>query len=188
MLIFLGVLCGFAIFTMLLPTSVSQTVFSSQVDQIVTLDANNVYSTENGLSILLNNLGVLVVCTIVAFLFGIRAIFFLILVWNASLVGVLLSEISKSSSLLYHSSPLLFFTLIFIAAFPHLIFEIGAYLFGAIVGERSAKIAFDKKETSLHLRRTFTTYGTLALIHLSISYLFETMFAPLLISLVIGFL
>ena len=145
---FMGILITFAFFSIFMPMLTTTQVFSNQVGFVHTLSAKDIFDFGDIGSIFMNNAKVLLVCILTAFLFGMSTIFLLIIIWNASVIGVVFGVAAKQSALISNRNPLIYFLLILLAALPHIILEISAYLFGGIVGDRIALIATSKNRWS----------------------------------------
>jgi uncharacterized membrane protein SpoIIM required for sporulation len=93
---FLGVMFAFSIWAFILPADMFQIQLSKiyEIRSAVTGAAITKGSLDSFLSILTNNLEVLVFSFVFSLLFGAGAVF--IIVWNASVLGVYIGELSKS--------------------------------------------------------------------------------------------
>lgn len=89
MFLFMGFTLAYALWYVILPSSIIQSSFSTQIQTIISL-GSEVTGAATSLSVLgkvfFNNLKVLMFCILFAFLYGVGAIF--ILTWNASVIGV----------------------------------------------------------------------------------------------------
>jgi uncharacterized membrane protein SpoIIM required for sporulation len=103
MLLFLGIVLACALWFVILPSSTTEALFSTQMNTFYTINPSSTSSTVTGAvssplghfnSILLNNLRVLVFCIIFSFLYGAGAIF--VLTWNASVIGFAIGNIIRS--------------------------------------------------------------------------------------------
>ena len=117
---FFGVTMSFAIWTFLLPTE----AFTIQLDKINEIRGTGAFlQTEAVTGIFLNNLQVMLVAFIFSLVFGAGAIF--IIVWNASVLGVYIGQLSKE---IWH------IPLVSLSFLPHGIPEIAGYLSASLAG------------------------------------------------------
>jgi uncharacterized membrane protein SpoIIM required for sporulation len=98
MFLFLGFVFSFTLWYIFLPEPISVKLFEVQTNTITDINdpiAGNAFNFAGTLlSILINNLKVLMFCLIFAFFYGFGAIF--ILTWNASIIGAAIGEFVKS--------------------------------------------------------------------------------------------
>lgn len=143
MIFFLGVTIAFSFWYIVLPSNLSQLLFSTQTQTIVDISdkvtgnfsASSVFS-----KIFLNNVRVLAFCLLFSFLYGAGAIF--ILTWNASVIGAAignfvrsnLSNIATSTGFITASNYLHITTLGLLRYSIHGIPEILAYFVGGLAG------------------------------------------------------
>lgn len=122
---FCGMIFSFSILYVILPESLSQKLFSDQINQITAI-RGKMASIDTFFEIITNNIGVLLLSFLFSFLFGAGAIF--ILSWNASVlataIGSLAKEIGGIRALPIAVLPF----------FPHGSLEILAYFIGGIAG------------------------------------------------------
>ncbi len=141
--LFIGMVCAFVLWYVVLPSSMVQTSFHSQTLTIQSISTRLTgrYSSVNIFTaILLNNLKVLVFCILFSFLYGAGAIF--ILTWNASVIATAIGNYIRSNIASYTAQLGLFkyavyFKIISIGLlkyFIHGIPEIAAYFIGGIAG------------------------------------------------------
>lgn len=135
--LFFGVFVAFLVFSSVLPSVSSSNLFHNQlnlfgfeefsndlVEQNASLGGAISFST-HFLDIFSNNFVVLFFCFIVSFFFGSGALF--IILWNASVWGIVLGHIFRSISLNN-------FLILLISILPHTILEVSAYILAAISG------------------------------------------------------
>jgi len=149
--LFIGILFTFAFFSIFMPTLTTNQIFSGQVNMMHTLSAKNIFDFGRFNSIFSNNLKVLLVCIFTSFLFGISTIFLLILIWNASVIGVIFGLAAKNS--VTTQNPFFYFLFILIAALPHIGLEISSYLFAGVVGDKFSQL--------IYLKGIFSSKGVL---------------------------
>lgn len=122
---FCGVVLSYSTLFILLPTSVSESIFREQIEEIK-LIRGYVLFKDKLLSIILNNYSVLTLCFLLSILFGVGALF--ILTWNATILAAAIGMLAKS---LGGMMALPYSALIFL---PHGSLEILAYFMGGISG------------------------------------------------------
>ncbi len=186
--LFLGVLFTFAFFSIFMPSISASHLFSSQVDFVETFSARNIFSFGDFSSILSNNLKVLLVCILSSFLFGVGTLFLFIIIWNASVIGVVFGLAAKSSALAINYSPFAYFFLILLAALPHIILEVSAYFFGGIAAGKVSALTLAKDTFSKKHRGVFKgalLFLVLSFVVLVIAAIVETVLTPYLIELLL---
>jgi len=144
MYFFIGATASYSLWYIFLPTSIIQTLFSTQTSTILQINGGvtgfSVQVFEVFGKIFFNNIRVLIFCLIFAFLYGFGAIF--VLTWNASVIGVAIgnfirTNISTVTSLFGAESLMTYFKTISIGMFRysiHGIPEILAYFVGGLAG------------------------------------------------------
>lgn len=132
---FAGMVLTQSILYLMIPESLSQKLFEDQINQINLIRGRATFGGTFS-TILINNIGVLVLSFIFSFLFGAGAIF--ILAWNASVLSVAIGMTAKSLGGL-KGIPLAVLTF-----FPHGSLEILAYFIGGIAGGLFS-LAFTKR-------------------------------------------
>jgi uncharacterized membrane protein SpoIIM required for sporulation len=141
--LFFGITAALVLCYVLLPTSMTQIIFSLQNKAIHEVNTNIVgHITAFGLfqKILLNNLKVLFFCLSFAFLYGTGAIF--ILTWNASVIATAIGNLMKTklaqaTSFMGLSAISSYFSITafsFLRYMTHGIFEITAYFVAGLAG------------------------------------------------------
>lgn len=134
--IFIGITLAFATWYVVLPTELSQSIFSVQTKTITDINAN---ATENiGLfsKIFFNNLKVLTFSLLFSFFFGAGVIF--ILTWNASVIAVAMGALIKNYILVAGSGAVFAhiggYSSAILRYFIHGIPEMAAYFVAALAG------------------------------------------------------
>lgn len=143
MFLFIGMVAGFTLWYLILPSGMVQALFSVQTETIsglqhyVTADV-----ARGGLfnKIFFNNIKVLVFCILFSFIYGMGALF--ILTWNASVIAVAagnfiraqLANVAGTLGLGTISSYFYIVSLSFVRYFIHGIPEILAYFVGGLAG------------------------------------------------------
>ncbi len=152
LLLFLGFLLSYALFSILLPDFSTVTLFGSQLGVF-----GLVGKATSGITfvpLLLNNARVFLACFVFSLIFGVGSILFL--VWNASVWGAVLGYIAKQASLVLGQNPFLYFLSSFLAFLPHLITEAASYFFaiiaGVIIGQTIIYERTNKRQFVLTLR------------------------------------
>ncbi|MDO8740944.1 MAG: stage II sporulation protein M [Candidatus Woesearchaeota archaeon] len=131
--LFLGILLSFSIFALVLPSLATNYIFKNQIDVLYGATTGGaVFSSGLFKSIFFNNLGVLILCFIAAFIFGDGAIF--LLVWNASVWGTIFGNLAKTAALNVGQNPFIYFIIVFVVVFPHMILEAFSYFCSASAG------------------------------------------------------
>lgn len=131
--LFLGVLLSFSIFALMLPSLATNHIFKNQIDVLYGQTTGGaVFSSGLFKGIFFNNLGVLILCFIAAFIFGDGAIF--LLVWNASVWGTIFGNLAKTAALNVGQNPFIYFIIVFVVVFPHMILEAFSYFCSASAG------------------------------------------------------
>ncbi len=118
---FLGLTLSFAVWTMILPQDFFQ-IQTAEINRIHGL-TGAAAQFSNFTRILTNNMQVMFFALIFSFIFGAGAVF--IIVWNASILGVYIGQLSKS---IWHI-PVVSFSFL-----PHGIPEIGGYVAAGLAG------------------------------------------------------
>lgn len=146
--LFLGILLVFALGTIITPQMQTNELFREQLEirfgqgfsgQAVAGQAtgNSLFSSDLFWSLLSNNFLVLVACFILALLTGDGAIF--LITWNASVWGTIFGLTAKGAGVFGGQHPLLYFSLIMLIVFPHMIIEALSYFLAAISGSMISK-------------------------------------------------
>jgi uncharacterized membrane protein SpoIIM required for sporulation len=122
---FLGMIFAMSILFLILPGNTVEKIFEDQINEI-NIIKGNVISPSNFQKIVLNNISVMTLCFLFAFLFGSGAIF--ILAWNASVLSAAIGVVAKSIGGISGMSTAVMTFL------PHGTFEILAYFVAGIAG------------------------------------------------------
>jgi uncharacterized membrane protein SpoIIM required for sporulation len=177
--IFIGFMFAFIIWSIVLPSNVSETVFKSQISVINEIRSVNNIITGNAVNntdfiiILSNNLKVLLFSFILALFYGAGSLF--VLAWNASILGFVIGNLAKTQLGLL-SLPLLF-TKYLTHGIPEMISYFIASLAGGIIFIKIVRDDF-KKSTN---KKTFIDIMILigiSLLVLIIAALIETYITP----------
>ncbi len=150
---FLGILLAFSIFAIMLPSLASNHIFQNQLDVLYNLTGRSGAAAFNLpllKGIFSNNLSVLILCFLTAFLLGDGAIF--LLAWNASVWGTIFGTIAKNAALKGAAvgwsvcrTPLNCFMFIMLIVFAHMIIEAFSYMSAATAGGTISR-AFVKEQ------------------------------------------
>jgi len=128
--LFIGVFLVFSVFSIILPEIATNNIFA---DQITAVGISGSALSEGGFTaIFSNNLIVFLFALIASFIYGSGAIF--IIIWNASVWGVVFGVLARDASTITNYNPFVYFTLTIIVVAPHLITEASAYIMAAISG------------------------------------------------------
>jgi len=163
---FAGMVLSFSIIFIMLPEWAVYKIFEDQINEI-RLIRGEFLGLGPFYSILINNLGVLLITFLFSFLFGAGAVF--ILAWNASVLATAIGLSAKALGGL-KGLPIAMLTY-----FPHGSFELIAYFIGGIAGSL-VSVAFCRKRVtklSLVLKDSFYLMS-IAIIFLIIAAFIET--------------
>jgi len=130
-LFFLGVLLGFAFFSINMTSLATNHIFNSQVNILYGV-TGNAFSIERFGDILNNNISVLIIIFITAFLLGDGGIF--LLTWNASVWGTIFGLFAKNYALDTAGNPIYAFLLVLAIVITHTLLEAFAYVSSATAG------------------------------------------------------
>jgi len=132
-LLFLGIFLAFSFFSLILPSLATNHIFENQINVLYGAKTGGaVFSRGLFLDILQNNLGVILLCFVTAFVFGDGAIF--LITWNASVWGTIFGNIAKTAAFNVSGSPFYYFGMIILIVFPHMILEAFSYISSATAG------------------------------------------------------
>lgn len=155
--LFLGVFFAYALYALFLPAVAVKYIFSSQLE-LAGLAGGAVLHGEF-ITILANNIIILIACFLLSLVYGAGSILFL--TWNASAWGVIFGFLARQSAA--SQNPLVSFGVFIIPLLPHLITEASSYLSAAIVGGVVSKAALREKLFSKKFNHIITD-GLLLLI------------------------
>ena len=170
--LFLGIFFTFALTSILLPQQSVQHLFGPQLQVIgITGEATTSifgYAVNNSalISIIMNNLLVLIVCLILSLVYGAGSILFI--TWNATVWGVVFGFMMKDAALAQSQNPFLYFAISFLPFFPHMITEAISYFSAAIVGGVVSKAVLREKVGSTKFHHIMTDAYILLAIGLGI--------------------
>lgn len=183
--LFLGILLAFSVFSMLLPSFATNHIFKNQLDVLYGLTGTAGGAAFNApllKALLFNNLSVLLLCFITAFLIGDGAIF--LIAWNASVWGTIFGTIARNAAVKGAAvgwsvcrTPANCFLFIVLIVFAHMIIEAFAYMCSATAGGVVSKAILREELFSLrfkHLAVNTIILVVFALIVLLIGALVET--------------
>jgi|SRR3989344_1764565 len=133
--LFFGFIIAYSIWFVALPSELSQSLFSTQLNTISSINSkisgNLLINSNILIKIFINNLKVMLFCLFFSLFFGAGAIF--ILTWNASVIGAAMGTFAnegiKSLGTHFISLPLSLFRYMI-----HGVFEISAYFMAALAG------------------------------------------------------
>jgi len=128
---FLGIFVVFSVFSIVLPKLAVNHLFREQL-AILSSTGQAIFSKGLFFGILTNNLKIFLLCFLVSFVLGNGAIF--IITWNASVWGTIFGNLANTAATAVGKSPFIYFVLILISVFPHMILEIVAYILAIIAG------------------------------------------------------
>lgn len=176
--LFLGFTVSFTIWSFALPTQQVATMFAFQESTIqgikATIATGNFGSPQAFLPILTNNIKVLVISLIFAFFYGAGALY--VLVWNASVMGLVIGNLAKNS-LGIVSLPIAF-TKYFIHGIPEMIAYFTTAVAGGILYIATIKGDFTQKETRNKIIKDVSILVGISVLILILSGLIEVFISP----------
>ncbi len=137
--LFLGIFFAYLLYAFFLSATATKHIFSSQLD-VAGIAGGATFNGEF-LSILINNIIVLIACFLLSLVYGAGSILFL--TWNASAWGAIFGFLVKESAA--SQNPLIAFGIVILPVLPHLITEAASYLSAAIVGGVVSKAVLREK-------------------------------------------
>ncbi|MBD3310517.1 hypothetical protein GF351_04820 [Candidatus Woesearchaeota archaeon] len=140
---FVGVLIGFGLFSLILPNLATNVLFRNQLEVLYGSVGHAHFSLPLFWDILSNNLGVLILVFVAAFIFGDGGIF--LITWNASVWGTIFGNLAKNAALGAGKSPFVYFGLVLLSVFPHMILEAFSYFSAASAGAVVSKAVIREK-------------------------------------------
>lgn len=145
--IFMGIFVTYAFFTIIWSNQFSLSVFEPQLKVAgfagKAIDFKNPYLFSRFVSILTNNIKVLVVCLVLSFFFGAGSILFL--AWNASVWGAVFGFVARQSAMSSGLNPFFAFGKTMLPVLPHMFTEAASYLTAAIAGGILSKAVLQEK-------------------------------------------
>lgn len=129
---FFGMFIAFAFFSTIMPSFAANILFKEQLALIGLPSGGAFFSTGLFTGLFSNNLKVLFLCFAVSLFMGNGSIF--LITWNASVWGTIFGNIAKTGALAVGKNPFIYLMLVLISVLPHVILEIGAYIFATISG------------------------------------------------------
>jgi len=131
-LFFLGILLAFSFFSLILPSLATNHIFKNQIDVMYGSGAGKAFDLGLFVDIFQNNLSVLLLCFIAALLFGDGSIF--LIIWNASVWGTIFGNLARTAALNVAKNPFIYFLIIIVVVFPHMVLEAFSYICSATAG------------------------------------------------------
>lgn len=131
-LLFLGILLAFSFFSLILPSLATNHIFENQIRVLSRPTSGKAFDTALFANLFSNNISVLLLCFIAALIFGDGAIF--LITWNASVWGTIFGNLAKTAALNVAKNPFIYFIIILVVVFPHMILEAFSYLCSATAG------------------------------------------------------
>jgi uncharacterized membrane protein SpoIIM required for sporulation len=133
LLLFMGMILTFSFFALLLPSLATNHIFENQINVLYHGSTGGaVFQKEVFSDIFRNNIVVLTVIFITAFVIGDGGIF--LLVWNASVWGTIFGNLAKTAAFNSNNNPLFYFFLVLLIVTPHMLLEAFAYIASATTG------------------------------------------------------
>ena len=155
---FFGVFVVFAFFSIMLPSLATSHLFEKQI----ALMTGNAFSLGFFENILLNNLKLMLFCFFAALLFGGGTIF--LIVWNASVWGTVFGILAKTAALSTGKNPFIYFAMILVIVFPHMLLEASSYFLAAIGGGSLSRASVREKLISRKFGRVLLSAGLILLL------------------------
>ena len=147
--LFIGVMLVFSLFSIILPEIATNEIFAEQIEAVGIAGSA---IDENGFaSIFSNNLIVFLFALIASFIYGSGSIF--IIIWNASVWGVVFGVIAREAATIANFNPFSYFFLTLLAVAPHLVTEASAYIMAAISGGIVSKAVIMEKPFSERFKK-----------------------------------
>lgn len=133
-LFFLGILLAFSFFSMVLPSLATNHIFENQINIMAGAGSARTirFSMKLFIDLFQNNLSVLLLCFIAALIFGDGAIF--LIIWNASVWGTIFGNLARTAAFNVDKNPFIYFWIILVIVFPHMILEAFSYVCSATAG------------------------------------------------------
>jgi len=131
-LFFLGVLFAFSFFSIILPALATNHIFKNQIDVMTGGNSGKAFDMGLFTDIFQNNLSVLLLCFIAALIFGDGSIF--LIIWNASVWGTIFGNLAKTAAINVSKNPFIYFLIVIIIVFPHMVLEAFSYVCAATAG------------------------------------------------------
>jgi len=155
--LFLGILLVYSIGTIVLPHMQINDLFREQLEirfgQGFAGSAVGLFSSSLFWDLLSNNFLVLIACFIMALLTCDVAIF--LITWNVSVWGTIFGITAKGAGMFAGKHPFLYFGLIMLIVFPHMILEAISYFLAAISGSVISKDVLLEKFISRRFMEVF---------------------------------
>jgi uncharacterized membrane protein SpoIIM required for sporulation len=177
--LFVGMVSAFALWYLVLPSSMTTALFTIQSQTISGLNDHVTGSVTRGAlfsRIFLNNVKVLVFCLLFSFVYGMGALF--ILTWNASVIGVAtgnfirtqLATVTASSGMSTVGAYLYVGSLSFVRYFIHGIPEVLAYFIAGLAGGIISVALMKHDFGSKHFEKIILDTSNLTLIALGLLF------------------
>ncbi len=128
---FFGMFIVYAFFSTVMPALASNILFREQLE-VIGISGGAVFSRGLFMGIFANNIKVLFLVFAVSLALGNGAIF--LIAWNASVWGTIFGNIAKTGAMAVGKNPFIYLVLVLFSVLPHVILEIGAYIFATISG------------------------------------------------------
>jgi uncharacterized membrane protein SpoIIM required for sporulation len=171
--LFLGIFLTFTLAALLLSFNATESLFSNQL-AVAGLTGHAINSSNQFISILTNNLIVLLACFVLSLVYGAGSILFI--TWNASVWGIIFGYIAKTSAFVTGINPVVAFGQIFLPAIPHFLAESVAYFCAAIIGGVVSKAVIREKLFSKKFHHIITDaliFGGIAIILIILAAILE---------------
>jgi uncharacterized membrane protein SpoIIM required for sporulation len=150
-LFFLGVLLGFAFFSINLPSLATNHIFNNQIDILYGITGHAIFNLSRFIDLFSNNIGVLILIFITAFFIGDAGVF--LLTWNASVWGTIFGLFAKNYALNSVRNPFYAFLIVLGIVITHTLLEAFAYISSATAGGVMSKGMISEKAMSKNFNR-----------------------------------
>jgi uncharacterized membrane protein SpoIIM required for sporulation len=150
--LFLGIFLVYSIMPLVLGPEQTLRFFPSHLN--VAGISGMSYAADTFISILTNNLVVMLACLLLSLVYGAGSILFI--TWNASVWGIIFGYMAKQAALQSGQNPLPFFIMTILPVLPHTITEATSYFSAAIVGGVVSKAVIREKLNSKKFNHVLT--------------------------------
>ncbi len=132
-LLFLGIFLVFSFFSLVLPNLATNHIFENQLGVLYGNTGRAIgFDMNMFVGFIENNAIVLLLCMLTALFLGDGGIF--LITWNASVWGTIFGNIAKCGAFAVGKNPYIYFALILITVFPHMMLEAFSYFSSAASG------------------------------------------------------
>lgn len=166
---FFGMFLVFTFFSTIMPALATNVLFREQLSIIGGPAGGAVFSSGLFASLFANNVKILLLCFSVSLVMGNGAIF--LIAWNASVWGTIFGVIARTGALAMGKNPFIYLLLILISVLPHVILEIGSYIFATISGTQLSEGILKEKFGSSSFRNMMMINAVILLMAIIVLFL-----------------